>query len=54
MTVVTDSGPLIVLAKTSHLHLLPILYSEVIMPPAVYHWIHSDLCRRVRREILGE
>jgi predicted nucleic acid-binding protein len=37
MTVVTDSGPLIVLAKTSHLHLLPILYSEVIMPPAVYH-----------------
>jgi predicted nucleic acid-binding protein len=37
MTVVTDSGPLIVLAKISHLHLLPILYTEVIIPPAVYH-----------------
>jgi len=37
MTVVADSGPLIVLAKTSHLHLLPILYGEVIIPSAVYH-----------------
>jgi hypothetical protein len=36
MTVVTDSGPLIVLAKISHLHLQPILYSSasVVLPTA--------------------
>jgi predicted nucleic acid-binding protein len=36
MTAVTNSGPLIVLAKINHLHLLPSLYDEVIVPQAVY------------------
>lgn len=37
MTVVTDAGPLIVLAKLNHLHLLSALYREVIVPRAVYY-----------------
>ncbi len=37
MMAVTNSGPLIVMAKINHLHLLPVLYGEVIIPPAVYH-----------------
>jgi hypothetical protein len=36
MTAVTNSGPLIVLAKVNHLHLLPSLYGEVIIPQAVF------------------
>ena len=36
MTAVTNTGPLIVLAKLNHLHLLPALYGEVIVPHAVY------------------
>jgi predicted nucleic acid-binding protein len=37
MTAVTDAGPLIVLAKINHLHLLLSLFGNVIVPPAVYH-----------------
>ncbi len=37
MTVVTNSGPLIALAKLNRLDLLPSLYGEVIIPQAVYH-----------------
>lgn len=36
MTAVTDTGPLIVLAKLNHLHLLPTLYDRVIVPRSVY------------------
>ena len=36
MTAVANSGPLIVLAKVNHLHLLPSLYGEVIIPQAVF------------------
>jgi predicted nucleic acid-binding protein len=36
MTVVTNSGPLIALAKLNRLDLLPSLYGEVIIPQAVY------------------
>ena len=35
MTVVTDAGPLIALARIKQLPLLPVLYGEVIMPTAV-------------------
>jgi predicted nucleic acid-binding protein len=37
VTGVTNSGPLIVMAKINHLHLLPALYGELIIPPAVYY-----------------
>ena len=37
MTAVSNSGPLIALAKINHLHLLPVLYGEVIIASAVYH-----------------
>jgi predicted nucleic acid-binding protein len=37
MTAVTDAGPLIALAKLNHLHLLPLLYSRLIVPYAVHH-----------------
>lgn len=36
MTVVTDTGPLIALAKLHHLHLLPLLYTHLIVPRSVY------------------
>ena len=36
MTAVTNSGPLIVLAKIHHLHLLASLYGTLIIPQAVY------------------
>ena len=37
MTATTNTGPLIALAKLNHLHLLPALYSELIVPRAVYY-----------------
>ncbi|MCC7355410.1 MAG: hypothetical protein IT330_16845 [Anaerolineae bacterium] len=37
MTAVTNSGPLITLAKLNHLHLLPALYGIVIVPEAVHY-----------------
>lgn len=37
MTAVANSGPLIVLAKINHLHLLPALYDEVLIPQSVYY-----------------
>jgi predicted nucleic acid-binding protein len=37
MTAVINSGPLIVLAKLNHLHLLHHLYQEMLVPQAVYH-----------------
>ena len=36
MSAVTNTGPLIVLAKLNRLHLLPVLYGEVVVPQAVY------------------
>lgn len=36
MTAVTDTGPLIALAKLNHLHLLPLLYARLIVPHAVH------------------
>ena len=36
MTAVSNSGPLIVLAKINHLHLLPTLHGDVLIPQAVY------------------
>jgi len=36
MTVVTDTGPLIALAKLNHLHLLHVLYAHLIVPRFVY------------------
>lgn len=37
MIVVTNTGPLIVLAKLNHLHLLGALYERVVVPQAVYY-----------------
>lgn len=37
MIAVTDTGPLLVLAKLHHLHLLPELYSTIQVPSSVYH-----------------
>lgn len=37
MIAVTDTGPLIVLAKLNHLHLLGALYKRVVVPQAVYY-----------------
>lgn len=37
MTAVTNSGPLIVLAKINHLHLLHALYGNVLVSQTVYH-----------------
>ena len=36
MTATTNTGPLIALAKLNHLHLLPTLYGQLIVPQAVY------------------
>ena len=33
--VVTDAGPLIALAKSGYLHLLPALFGEILMPYAL-------------------
>ncbi len=37
MRVVSDSGPLIHLARAAHFDLLKTLYLRVLIPPAVYH-----------------
>lgn len=37
MRVVSDSGPLIHLARAAHFDVLKILYGRVLVPPAVYH-----------------
>lgn len=39
MIVVSDSSPIINLAAISHLDLLPQLFGQVIIPPAVFHEI---------------
>ena len=36
MRVVSDSGPLIHLARTGHFDLLHLLYKRILIPPAVY------------------
>ena len=35
MKVILDSGPIIVLSKLGHLHLLPHLFDEVVVPSQV-------------------
>jgi len=37
--IVCDAGPLISLARIGQLHLLPALFDEVIVPPAVHREI---------------
>lgn len=39
MLIVSDTSPIINLARIGHLHLLPALFSEVVLPPAVFHEI---------------
>jgi predicted nucleic acid-binding protein len=46
MTVVSDTGPIVALAKADHLSLLRILYGEVFIPPAV----HRELLAKVGPE----
>ena len=41
MTVITNSGPLMALAKLGLLHLLPQLYGKVLLPEAVYSEVVS-------------
>jgi len=43
--VVADTGPLIALARAGCLQLLPALYQEIVIPPAV----HAELCLGSRR-----
>ena len=42
MTIVSNSGPLIALARIGQLGLLPTLYGEVIVPPTVYQEITGE------------
>lgn len=42
MTVVTNAGPLIALARIGRLDLLPALYGQVVIPPAVYREVTQD------------
>jgi hypothetical protein len=46
MIAVTDSGPLISLAKLDHLRLLPVLYERVVIPRAVYDEVVTIGLRR--------
>lgn len=46
MTAVTNSGPLIALAKLNHLRLLPAMYGTVIVPQAVHDEVVTVGLRR--------
>jgi uncharacterized protein len=46
MIAVTDSGPMIALAKLNHLRLLPALYDKVVIPQAVYEEVITVGLRR--------
>jgi hypothetical protein len=46
VTVVSNTGPIVALAKADHLSLLRILYGEVLIPPAV----HRELLAKVGPE----
>ena len=46
MTVVSNTGPIVALAKADHLSLLRILYGDVLIPPAV----HRELLAKVGPE----
>lgn len=46
MIVVSNTGPIVALAKADHLSLLPILYGEVLIPPAD----HRELLAKVGPE----
>jgi predicted nucleic acid-binding protein len=39
MIVISDTSPLINLAAIGHLELIPTLFEQIIIPPAVYHEI---------------
>jgi predicted nucleic acid-binding protein len=43
VTIVANAGPLIALARIQHLHLLPALYDEIVIPPAVLQELTSDV-----------
>lgn len=49
--VVADASPLIVLARIEHLHLLPRVFEQVIVPDAVRHECLADLRRAGARAI---
>ena len=46
MIAVTDSGPIIALAKLNHLRLLPAMYDRVVIPRAVYDEVVTMGLRR--------
>lgn len=46
MIAITNSGPLIALAKLNHLRLLPAMYDGVIVPQAVYDEVVTTGLRR--------
>lgn len=43
MAVIANAGPLIALARVRNLHLLPVLYNEIIVPSAVYGEITAEI-----------
>ncbi len=53
--VITNSGPLIALAKLGFLDILGRLYEKVMMPRAVYNdiWIAEGLCRSVLERLMN-
>jgi predicted nucleic acid-binding protein len=45
VTVVADAGPLIALARIDQVSLLPVLYEEIMVPPAGAHELTAELGR---------
>ncbi len=51
MPMIANAGPLIALGRIEHLALLPALYGEIIVPPAVYREVVQDMTRSGSQEI---
>lgn len=49
MKMVSDTGPLIALAKADLLHLLNTLFDKVAIPPAVYHELSAKTGEEAKR-----
>ena len=49
MTVVSNTGPIVALAKADHLTLLRLLYGEVLIPPAVHRELLAKAGPEARR-----